>query len=205
MQQLVEGGLHVLALTLAELHEGEVTAGGRVQHLRHRLVAKQAQLGGQAETVLGGRIVQIPGLGPGGKALAEAVTPLTEGVALLEHLLRALGGEAALARQGELGLIGLGFQFGDQVAQRLGAFFIQLGVMGQQTGQRGLPVRGIRPDQASTQKAVQRRVGHVLPTVGLDPLIEMTGTSGWIHRQFLWILTAAKSTQKWGYLQQKGG
>ncbi len=120
---------------------------------------------------------------------------------LLEDLLRALGGEAALARQGELGLIGLGFQLGDQMVQRIAALLIQLGVMGQQTGQRGLPVRGIRPDQASAQKAVQRRVGHVPPTVGLDPLIEMTGTSGWIHRQFLWILTAAKSTQKWGYLQ----
>ncbi|ABK39788.1 hypothetical protein AHA_2126 [Aeromonas hydrophila subsp. hydrophila ATCC 7966] len=205
LQQLVEGGFHVLALALAELHEGEVAAGGRVQHLGHGFVAKQAQLGGQAETVLGGRVVQILGLGPGGKALAEAVAPLTERVTLLEDLLRTLGGEAALARQGELGLIGLGFQLGDQMVQRVAALLIQLGVMGQQTGQRGLPVRGIRPDQAGTQKAVQRRVGHVLPTVGLDPLIEMTGTSGWIHRQFLWILTAAKSTQKWGYLQLKGG
>ncbi len=158
-----------------------------MQHLRHLFVAKQAQLGGQTETVLGSRVVQILRLGPGGKALTEAVAPLPEGVALFKDLLRVVGGEAALARQGQLSFICLRFQLGDQMGEGLATLFIQLGVMGQQTSQRGLPVRGIRPDQTGTQKAVQSGISHRLLAVGLDPLIEMTGTSGWVHRQFLWI------------------
>jgi hypothetical protein len=121
-----------------------------VQHLRHGLVAKQAQLGGQAETVLGGRVVQILGLGPGGKALAEAVAPLTERVTLLEDLLRALGGEAALARQGELGLIGLGFQLGDQMVQRVALFSSSSASWGNRPAS-GPASQGIRPDQAGAQ------------------------------------------------------
>ncbi|MNF08101.1 hypothetical protein D3C80_2084320 [compost metagenome] len=71
--------------------------------------------------------------------------------------------------------------------QRLGTLLVKLGVMGQQPGQGILPVRGGRPRQAGAEKAVQGRVTHVLLAVALDPLIEMTGTSGWVHRRFLWI------------------
>ncbi|MNC71459.1 hypothetical protein D3C75_1223860 [compost metagenome] len=92
-----------------------------------------------------------------------------------------------MAWQRELGGIGLGLQFVDEVFQRRRTRFIQLDLMGQQTGQRCLPVGGLRPHQTGTEKAVQGRVAHVLSAVVLDPLIEMTGSSGWIHRRFLWI------------------
>jgi NAD(P)-dependent dehydrogenase (short-subunit alcohol dehydrogenase family) len=42
-------------------------------------------------------------------------------MALLEHLLRVVAGQAALARKGQLGVISLCFQFGDEVAQRVPA------------------------------------------------------------------------------------
>ena len=187
LQQLVERRLHVLALAFAKFHEGQLAAGGRVQHLGHGLVAKQAELGHQAEAVASGGIVQIRRRGPAGYTLTEAVAPLAERVALLEYLLRGLVREPALVRQGQLGVVGLGFQLGDQVVEGFCAFFIQLGILFQQTSQRALPVRAFRPHQTSTEKTVQGRVGHVLIAVALDPLIEMTGTSGWIHRQFLWI------------------
>lgn len=47
-EQEVEGRLHLLALTLAKIEEGELAGRSLVQHHGHGLVAKQAELGHQA-------------------------------------------------------------------------------------------------------------------------------------------------------------
>ena len=186
-QQEVEGRLHLLALTLAKIQEGQLAGRGLMQHLGHGPVTEQAELGHQAEAVASGGIVQIRRRGPAGHPLTEAVAPLAEGMTLLEYLIRIVGGEATLARQGQLGVVGLGLQLGDQMVQCLGTLLVQRCVMGQQPGQRILPVRGGRPRQTGAEETVQGRVTHVLLAVTLEPLIEMTSTSGWVHRRFLWI------------------
>ncbi len=120
-QQEVQGRFHLLALALAKIEEGQLAGRGLVQHLGHGSVAKQAELRHQAEAMAGRRIVEIRRRWPAGDPLAETVAPLAEGMALFEHLFRGLAGEAALARQRELGVVSLGLQLGDQVVQRLGA------------------------------------------------------------------------------------
>ena len=179
--------LHLLALPLAKIQEGQLAGRGLMQHLGHGPVTEQAELGHQAEAVPGGGIVQIRRRGPAGHPLTEAVAPLAERVALLEYLLWGLVREPALARQDQLGVVGLDLQLGDQVMQRLGTLLVQRCVMGQQPGQRILPVRAGWPRQTGAEEAVQGRVTHVLLAVTLEPLIEMTSTSGWVHQRFLWI------------------
>ena len=90
-------------------------------------------------------------------------------MALVKHLLRVVGREATLARQGQLRVVGLGFQLGDQVMQRLGTLLVQRRIMRQQAGQRILPVGGYGPRQTGAQEAVQGGVTHLLLAVGLDP------------------------------------
>lgn len=65
-EQEVEGRLHLLALTLAKIEEGELAGRSLVQHHGHGLVAKQAELGHQAEAMAGRRIVQIGRRRPAG-------------------------------------------------------------------------------------------------------------------------------------------
>ena len=102
--------------------------------------------------------------------------------------------------RGQLGVVGLGLQLGDQMVQRPALFSSSVASWGSRPASGSLPVRGGRPCQAGAESRAGP-VTHVLLAVALEPLIEMTGTSGWVHRRFLRILTAAKSTYlKWGYL-----
>ena len=86
-------------------------------------------------------------------------------MALVKHLLRVVGREATLARQGQLRVVGLGFQLGDQVMQRLGTLLVQRRIMRQQAGQR-MPVGGLR-GQTGAQEGAGR--GNPWLAVGLDP------------------------------------
>ena len=124
----------------------------------------------------GRRIVQVGRRRPAGYPPTEAIAPLAQRMALVKHLLRVVGREATLARQGQLRVVGLGFQLGDQVMQRLGTLLVQRCIMRQQAGQRILPVGGNGPRQTGAQEAVQGRGNSSPAGCGSGSILNAKGT-----------------------------